>query len=147
MASSSFSSVADIIGTGLFAQSQRLSLIASNLANANSVTTPGGKPYRALEPVFEAVPNGTDSAGLAGEAGSASAVSLAGVVQSAAPPRLTYDPSSPYANQQGYVAGSDVSVSQQMVDLIDATQSYQDQIAVLTQHEHLEQAMLQSFIA
>lgn len=146
MASSSFPSVTDIIGTGLFAQSQRLSLIASNLANANSVTTPGGKPYRALEPVFEAVPASAASTGAAEETAGPSSVSLAGVVQSAAPPRLTYDPSSPYANQQGYVAESDVSVSQQMVDLIDATQSYQDQIAVLTQHEHLEQAMLQSFI-
>lgn len=147
MASSSFPSVADIIGTGLFAQGQRLSLIASNLANANSVTTPGGKAYHALEPVFEAVPASGGDAGTADETAGPSSVSLAGVVESAAPSRLIYDPSSPYANQQGYVAGSDVSVPQQMVDLIDATQSYQDQIAVLTQHEHLEQAMLQSFIA
>ena len=141
MANPSFSGVSDIIGAGLFSQSQRLGLIASNLANANSVTTPGGQPYRALEPVFEAVPTDADNTN------SAAVVSVAGVVQSAEPPRLNYDPASPFANQQGYVSGSDVSVSQQMVDLIDATQNYQDQIAVLTQHEHLEQAMLQSFIA
>ena len=141
MPNTSFSGVTDIIGTGLFAQSQRLSLIASNLANANSVTSTGGQPYRALEPVFQAVPGDTN------DTNSASTVSLVGVVQSAAPPDLKYDPASPCANQDGYVAGSDVSVAQQMVDLIDATQSYQDQIAVLTQHEHLEVSMLQSFIA
>jgi flagellar basal-body rod protein FlgC len=135
------SSITDIIGTGLFAQSQRLSLIASNLANANSVTSPDGQPYRALEPVFQAVSDDSD------DTNSPATVSMAGVVQSAAPPELKYDPASPFANQDGYVSGSDVSVSQQMVDLIDATQNYQDQIAVLTQHEHLEMAMLQSFIA
>jgi flagellar basal-body rod protein FlgC len=135
------SSITDIIGTGLFAQSQRLSLIASNLANANSVTSPDGQPYRALEPVFQAVSGDSD------DTNSPATVSMAGVVQSAAPPELKYDPASPFANQDGYVSGSDVSVSQQMVDLIDATQNYQDQIAVLTQHEHLEMAMLQSFIA
>jgi flagellar basal-body rod protein FlgC len=144
MANPPLSGVADIIGSGLFSQSQRLSLIASNLANANSVTSAGGQPYRALEPVFEAVP---DDGGGSDDADSASTVSLVGVVQSAASPHISYDPSSPFANQQGYVAGSDVSVSQQMVDLIDATQSYQDQIAVLAQHERLEQAMVQSFIA
>src|ERR1700758_4046055 len=135
-------SIADIVGTGLFAQSQRLSLIASNLANANSVTSPDGQPYRALEPVFEAVPPDNSDV-----TNSPATVSMAGIVQSAAPPELKYDPSSPFANQDGYVTGSDVSVSQQMVDLIDATQNYQDQIAVLTQHERLETTMLQSFIA
>lgn len=141
MSPAPISGIADIIGTGLLAQGQRLSLIASNLANANSVTSTGGQPYRALEPVFQAVPDDTDNTN------SPATVSMAGVVQSAAPPDLKYDPASPFANQDGYVAGSDVSVSQQMVDLIDATQSYQDQIAVLTQHERLEMAMLQSFIA
>ena len=144
MANLPIPSVADIIGTGLFAQSQRLSLIASNLANVNSVTSPGGQPYRALEPVFEAVSEDGDDTG---DTNTPATVSLAGVVQSAAPPDLKYDPTSPFANQDGYVAGSDVSTSQQMVDLIDATQNYQDQIAVLTQHEHLEMTMVQSFIA
>jgi flagellar basal-body rod protein FlgC len=142
MPNASIPSIADIVGTGLFAQSQRLSLIASNLANANSVTSPDGQPYRALEPVFEAVPPDNSDV-----TNSPATVSMAGIVQSAAPPELKYDPSSPFANQDGYVTGSDVSVSQQMVDLIDATQNYQDQIAVLTQHEHLETTMLQSFIA
>ena len=137
MADTSSSGVAGIIGTGLLAQRERLSLIASNLANANSVAGPGGQPYRALEPVFVAAPTGA----------SAMAVTVAGVVQSTAPPRMQYDPGSPLANRAGYVAGSNVEPVQQMVDLIDATQNYQAQIAVLSQSERLDQTIIQSFIA
>jgi flagellar basal-body rod protein FlgC len=131
--------VLDIIGSGLLAQQSRLSLIASNLANADSVTPTGAQPYRALEPVFQAIPLGTTE-------NSPSTVAMVRTVQSSAPPQMTYDPGNPYANAQGYVSQSNVSQTQQMVDMIDATQNYSAQIAVLDQSTKLDQAMIQSMI-
>lgn len=129
-----------IVGSALLAQRQRLDAIASNLANADSITTPGGQPYRAREVVFQAIP---------AEGASASSgidqVAVAGTVLSAAPPQTHYDPGSPYANAQGYVTGSNVSATQEMVNLISATQSYSANLAILNQSEHAQQAILQSF--
>jgi len=131
--------VSAIIGSGLLADRERLSLISSNIANSNSVTAPGGQPYRALEPVFAAEP------ALQGSA--ADRVTVTGIVQSAAPPRLVYRPDSPYADAKGYVRESNVDPVQQMTDLISTTQNYQADIAVLDQSTKLDRAMLQSFIA
>ncbi|MDE3240160.1 MAG: flagellar basal body rod protein FlgC [Paracoccaceae bacterium] len=130
---------ATIIGSGLIAERERLGLIASNIANADSIAAPGGQPYRAMEPVFVAEP------ALAGSP--ADVVKVAGVVQSDAPARLVYAPGNPFADPQGYVHESNVDPAQQMTDLISATQSYAAGIAVLSQSTRLDQAMLQSFIA
>lgn len=136
--SGTISGVPGIIGSGLLAERERMSLIASNMANANSITTPGGKPYRAHEPVFEAAPADNGS--------SADSVRVLGTVQSSAAPQTRYDPGSPYANAKGYVKTSNVDPVQQMTDLINAANSYKAQIAVLDQHTKLGQAMIQSFI-
>lgn len=130
--------VSSVIGSSLLADRERLSLISSNMANVDSITTPGGQPYRAEEPVFAAEP------ALAGSP--VDQVAVAGVVQSSAPPKLVYDPGSPYANAKGYVQQSNVNPTQQMADLIGATDSYAADIAVLDQTTKLSQAMLQSFI-
>lgn len=130
--------VNEIIGSGLLAQGERLSLIASNIANADSVATSGAGAYRAVEPVFEAVPADPGSA--------IDAVQVAGVAQSSSPPRTKYDPGSPFADAAGYVTMSNVNPVQQMVDLISASQNYADQIAVMDQTARMNQAMTQSFI-
>lgn len=131
--------VASLIGGGLLAQRERLSLIASNMANADSIASPGSKPFRAMEPVFAAIPADANSA--------VSNVVVAGVVQSAAPPQIKYDPASPFANSTGYVTESNVNPVQQMTDLIDASQSYQSDISILDQNTKLSQTMIQSFVA
>ena len=130
--------VNEIIGSGLLAQGERLSLIASNIANADSVATSGAGAYRAMEPVFEAVPANPGSP--------VDGVQVAGVVQSSASPRTKYDPASPFADAAGYVTTSNVDPVQQMVDLISASQNYSDQIAVMDQTTRMGQAMTQSFI-
>lgn len=132
--------IISIVGGGLLAQRERLALIASNLANADSIATPGGQPYRAIEPVFETVPLGNPGNGV-------STVAVAETVQSSAPPQLKYDPGNPYADRQGYVTASNVSQEQQMIDLIDATQNYSAEIAVLDQSSKLGQSMIQSMVA
>jgi flagellar basal-body rod protein FlgC len=72
-------------------------------------------------------------------------VSVAGTVLSNAPLKQQYDPSSPYANAQGYVTGSNVTQVDQMVDLIDSSNSYAASVAVLQQAARVDQQMLSSF--
>ncbi len=126
--------------------------IASNLANVDSITAPGGVPYRAHEVVFQADPSADPNAG-SPDAGSPDAaggptdsgVAIAGTVLSNAPLKTTYDPGSPYADNQGYVTGSNVSQVSQMVDLVDSSNSYAASVAVLQQASRVDQQMLSSF--
>jgi|SRR5579862_1385714 flagellar basal-body rod protein FlgC len=112
-----------IAGSGMSAESERLSAIASNLANANTAAGPGGQPYRAREVVFQAIPvDGADSndaeAGLNG-------VKVAAVVESDAPTQSVYDPGSSFADDKGYVQMPNVSSVDEMVNMISAQQDYQ----------------------
>lgn len=110
-----------IAGSALTAQSARLNAVASNMANADSVAGPDGKPYRAKQVVFEATPMGAGSQG----------VRVRQVVEDAAPPRLVYDPRNPAANEQGYVAMSNVNAVEEMVNMISASRSYQTNADVM----------------
>jgi flagellar basal-body rod protein FlgC len=133
-----------IAGSALDAQNKRMGVIASNLANVDSITPPGGTPYRAMEVVFAAAPAAVDDPGsdsLSANAG----VSVIGTVRSNAPPKQSYDPGSPYADKRGYVTSSNVSQIGQMVDLIDSSNSYAASIAVLQQASRVDQQMLSSF--
>ncbi|GIK86622.1 MAG: flagellar basal-body rod protein FlgC [Betaproteobacteria bacterium] len=113
--------VFDIAASALSAQSQRLNVTASNLANADSAAGPGGVPYRAKQVVFEAKPS---AEGLA-------AVRVAGVVEDPAAPRRVYDPKHPAADGQGYVALPNVSVVDEMVNMLSASRSYQSSVEVM----------------
>jgi flagellar basal-body rod protein FlgC len=148
-----------IVGSAMDAQDMRMGIIASNLANADSVTPPGGTSYRAHEVVFQATSpdnsdnqlasadqiatDGTDMDGAS--APSDIGVRVAGTVSSNAPPAQNYDPGNPYADAKGYVTGSNVSQVGQMVDLIDSSNSYAADVAVLQQAGRVDQQMLSSF--
>jgi flagellar basal-body rod protein FlgC len=102
--------------TGLVAQSLRLNLIASNIANAESAVAADGQPYRARHVVFAAVDRNP---------GVGQGVSAVRVVESDAPPRLEYRPGHPLANEEGYVTMPNVNVAEQMVDMVSASRAYQ----------------------
>lgn len=114
--------VFQVAGSALTAQSMRLNAVASNLANADSVVGPDGKPYRAKQVVFEATP--IDGQGTVG-------VRVKQVVEDASPGRMIYDPKNPAANDQGYVMTSNVSVVDEMVNMISASRSYQTNAEVM----------------
>lgn len=104
------------------AQAQRLNTVSSNLANADSVTSTNGTPYKAKQVVFTAVPmDGATSTG----------VKVSDVVEDAKPPKLMYDPSHPLADEQGYVASPNVNVVEEMVNMISASRSYQDNVETM----------------
>lgn len=115
-----------VAGSGMGAESERLTTVASNLANANTMTSSTGQPYRAREVVFQAVPvDGGDGGGDTAEAAATAGVRVAGVVESNAPLRTEYDPGSSFANAQGYVQMPNVNPVDEMVNMLSAQQNYQ----------------------
>src|SRR5882757_5886234 len=106
----------DIVGSGLSAQSVRLNTVASNLANADSVSGDPSTVYKARHPVFEAVRASLGSTLGGANSGSGAAVRVNGVVESNAPPTARYEPGNPLANEQGYIYAPNVNVVEEMVD-------------------------------
>jgi flagellar basal-body rod protein FlgC len=104
------------------AQSQRLNVVASNLANADSTTSANGQPYHAKQVIFSSTPMGSNDA---------QGVKVLAVVEDTAPMKMVYDPKHPAANEQGYVAMPNVNVVDEMVNMISASRSYQNNVEVL----------------
>ena len=122
-----------IAGSALNAQSVRLNTTASNLANADSVTGADGQPYRAKPVVFAATP-------VAGQG--SQGVRVTQIVDSAAPLRMVYDPASPAADGEGYVAMPNVNPVEEMVNMISASRSYQNNAEVMNTARTLLQRTL-----
>ena len=120
--------VFNIAGSALTAQSMRLNAVASNLANADSAISADGKPYRAKQVVFEATP-------IAGESGQG--VRVKQLVEDASPGRMVYDPRNPAADDKGYVTMPNVSVVDEMVNMISASRSYQTNAEVMNTAKQL----------
>jgi flagellar basal-body rod protein FlgC len=109
----------NVSGSAMSAQSQRLNATASNIANADSVTSPNGQVYRAKQVVFGSVPMGDPES---------DGVAVQQIVEDASPPKLVYDPSHPLADEKGYVATPNVNVVEEMVNMISASRSYQTNV-------------------
>lgn len=114
-----------IAGSGATAQGQRLNVVASNLANADSAAGPDGQVYRARHVVFEAVgaQGGTAAAG--------QGVRVRQVTTDDSAPRRLHDPKHPLADAQGYVTLPNVNVAEEMVNMISAARSYENNIEVM----------------
>jgi len=93
-----------------------------NLANVESVVDEKGQPYRGKQVVFQVKP-------VQGEM--AKGVRVKEIVESAAPFRLVYDPHNPAADEKGYVRMPNVNVVEEMVNMISASRSYQNNVEVL----------------
>ena len=129
--------VFDIARSGLSAQSVRLNTVASNLANADSVSGDPNKVYKARHPVFEAVRNGLSS-----QDGTAAAVRVRSIMESTAAPSQRYEPGNPLADANGNVYAPNVNVVGEMVDMISASRAYQNNVEVLNTSKELMLATL-----
>jgi flagellar basal-body rod protein FlgC len=116
--------VFQVSSSAMTAQAMRLNTVASNLANADSIVSSDGKPYRSKQVVFEATPMGG-----AGEI--SKGVRVRQIVEDASPPRLVYDPKNPAADEKGYVAFPNVNVVEEMTNMISASRSYQTNVEVM----------------
>lgn len=115
-------SIFDISGSAMSAQSKRLNVSASNMANADSVAGPDGQPYRAKQVVFQV--NSSVATDIGG-------VHVSDVIESDAPFRLVYDPGNPFADDSGYVRMPNVDVVGEMVNTLSASSSYQANVEVM----------------
>jgi flagellar basal-body rod protein FlgC len=112
----------NISGSAMAAQAQRLNVVASNLANADSATGPDGKPYHAKQVVFSTAP-------IAGQVGAG--VNVSAVVEDTSPMKVVYDPKHPLADAKGYVTLPNVNPVDEMVNMISASRSYQNNVDVM----------------
>ena len=119
-------SIFDVAGSAISAQSQRLNVVASNLANADTVAGPDGSAYRARQVVFQ-----TAMMGGAGVRETAAGVRVSTVTEDATPGRRVHDPKHPSADASGYVTYSNVNAVEEMVNMISASRSYQNNIEVM----------------
>ena len=130
----------DIAGSGMAAQSVRLNTVASNLANAESVSGTADGAYRARHPVFQAVKAGMQTG--QGGVDPNVAVRVTGIVEDNRAPEMRYQPGNPLANAEGYVFSPNVNVVEEMVDMISASRSYQNNVDVMNTSKDLLLATL-----
>jgi flagellar basal-body rod protein FlgC len=124
----------DVSGSAVSAQSQRLNVVASNLANVDTVAGPDGQAYKARQVTFQ-----TQLMGASGAAG----VTVSNISEDQTPGRRVHDPSHPQADADGYVTYSNVNAVEEMVNMISASRSYQNNIEVMNTAKSLLQKTLQ----
>ncbi len=127
----------NVAGSAVSAQSQRLNVVASNLANADTVAGPDGSAYKARQVVFQ-----TELMGAQGDAGAAG-VRVSTVSEDPTVGRRVHDPKHPGADVEGYVTYSNVNAVEEMVNMISASRSYQNNIEVMNTAKTLLQKTLQ----
>ncbi len=131
--------VFDIAGSAMAAQNVRLNTTASNLANAESVSSNMADTYRARHPVFASRLEQAFS--LTGST-AAQGVRVLGIVASTAPLNLKYEPHHPLADDAGYVAYPNVNVVEEMADMMSATRSFQLNVEILNSVKSLAERLL-----
>ena len=112
-----------VSGSAISAQAQRLNTVASNLANADAVAGPDGQAYKARQLVFQTQPMGNNPA--------SAGVKVTNVIESEAPNRRVFNPQHPSADAEGYVTHSNVNPVEEMVNMISASRSYQNNVEVM----------------
>ena len=115
----------NVAGSGMDVQNVRLNTTASNLANAETVSGSEAEAYRARRPVFAAQLNDA----MNGDESSVG-VAVTGVLESQAPAIKEYNPNHPKADQDGYIYRPNVSVVEEMADMISASRSYQTNVQI-----------------
>lgn len=127
----------DVAGSALSAQSLRLNLTASNLANMNNVSGDAAAVYRPRYPVFRA-----EQSSFADEM-AAVGVEVLGILESRAAPVQRFDPGNPLADENGMVYASSVNAMDEMANMISASRSYQTNLEVInTAKELLSRTLL-----
>ena len=115
-------SAMNIAGSALTAQSQRMNVSASNMANADSAVGPDGNPYKARQVVFQVAD--PDRLGVAG-------VRVAAIVEDSSPMKRLFQPSNPMADADGFVTMPNVDPIAETVNMISASRSYQANVEVI----------------
>jgi flagellar basal-body rod protein FlgC len=119
-------SIFNVSGSAASAQSQRLNVVASNLANADTVAGPNGQAYKARQVTFQ-----TELMGQTANDPTAAGVRVSTIAEDPTPGRRVHDPKHPGADAEGYVTYSNVNAVEEMVNMISASRSYQNNLEVM----------------
>lgn len=114
----------DITGSGMTAQSLRMNTTASNIANANSVSSSVDQTYRGRHPVFAA--ELSQAKRMQGDA--SVGVKVLGIVESDAPLNVEYAPNHPLADDNGYIYKPNINIMEEMANMISASRSYETNV-------------------
>ena len=144
----SLSSVFNIAGTGMSAQSTRLNTISSNIANAETVSSSVNQTYRARHPVFATMYQGAvqgqggDSSLFADQDQSGTGVQVLGVIEDQSNLVPRYEPNHPAADANGYVYYPNVNVVEEMADMISASRAFQTNVEMMNTAKQMMQKVL-----
>jgi flagellar basal-body rod protein FlgC len=116
----------DVASSAISAQSQRLNVVASNLSNADTVAGPDGQAYKARQVVFQTLLMGQGA-----QRNANAGVQVATVREDQTAGRRVHDPKHPAADGDGYVTYSNVNPVEEMVNMISASRSYQNNVEVM----------------
>ncbi len=122
----SMMNIFNVSGSAASAQSQRLNVVASNLANADTVAGPDGQAYKARQVTFQ-----TELMGASGNDASSAGVRVSTISEDQTVGRRVHDPKHPAADAEGYVTYSNVNAVEEMVNMISASRSYQNNVDVM----------------
>lgn len=119
-----------ISGSGLSAQRTRVTIAASNLANAESTRGPDGQPYRRRDPVlaaksFEASLTEAGAEARPGETSAAAGVEVTAIVEDPSHGKRVYLPGHPDADADGFVTFPNVNPVNETVNLMTASRGYE----------------------
>jgi flagellar basal-body rod protein FlgC len=122
----SLNQIFNVAGSAVSAQSQRLNVVASNLANADTVAGPDGQAYKARQVVFQTLLMGQGA-----QRNANAGVQVSTVREDQTAGRRVHDPKHPAADGDGYVTFSNVNPVEEMVNMISASRSYQNNVEVM----------------
>jgi flagellar basal-body rod protein FlgC len=117
--------VFEIAGSAMSAQTIRMNVTASNMANLDAVSSSDGETYRSRHPVFETVYSDSMKNGLS------NGVRVAGIIESQKPLRQEYHPEHPMADENGYVFYPNVNSIEEMTNMISATRTFQNNVEII----------------
>ncbi len=120
-----------ISSSALKAQSIRLNTISSNLANIETTSTPEGGPYKKKSVYFQSTPLSFKEQLNTQVKGNLQGVEVSKIIEDNTPAKKVYNPSHPDADENGYVEMPNISVLEEMVDMMSATRSYQANVTAI----------------
>lgn len=131
--------VIDIAATGMSAENVRLNTTASNIANANSVSSSYENTYRARKPVFAAALEEANKM----QSGAGVGVKVLGVVESDKQLQVEYSPGHPMADDNGYIYKPNVNIVEEMADMMSSSKAYQTNVQVADTTKRIFRRVLQ----
>lgn len=133
-----------VSSSALAAERVRLNILSTNIANANTTKTDEGGPYRRKDVVYSATSAGENFSGLMRQAfdDELKEVKVVGITEDQAPPKQVYNPSHPHADEDGFVSMPNISVMEEMVNIITSTRAYEANTTALNSTKSMAETAL-----